>query len=288
MVRIAEAIARRNGALALVTRREPRAGGLADADEHRAHRRGRAACPILRPLIGMDKLEITDAGQAARHLRDLDRARRRLLHALHPAAPVHAASRPDEVSARRVPPRHGAAGCAGRARARRWRRSSSRRRRCPGPTPARGVSPAPACSCLDLDGHNRYGQHMLRRWPTSIPRSPRPPRGDPAPAPQSRADRLGELRLRRRAGGGGLRPHQQVRRGLPGPALLRRVRGRGRRRGSRHRPGQGAVRRRARQRPAALRRPGQHGGVLHAAQARRRGARAQPLATAGTSPRAAP
>ena len=76
----------------------------------------------------------------------------------------------------------------------------------------------------------------------------------------------------------GLRSHQQVRRGLPGTALLRRLRGRGRRRGSRHRPGQGALRRRARQRPAALRRPGQHGRLLHAAQAGRRRARAEPLA----------
>ena len=71
----------------------------------------------------------------------------------------------------------------------------------------------------------------------------------------------------------GLGPHQQVRRGLPGPALLRRLRDRRRRRGAGHRARQGALRRRARQRPAALGLPGQHGGVLHAPQARRHRAR---------------
>ena len=49
--------------------------------------------------------------------------------------------------------------------------------------------------------------------------------------------------------------------GYPGPALLRRLRGRRRRRVAGHRARQGAVRRRARQRPAALGRAGQHGGV---------------------------
>ena len=56
--------------------------------------------------------------------------------------------------------------------------------------------------------------------------------------------------------------HQQVRRGLPGQALLRRLRVRRRGREPGHRPGQGPVRRRARQRPAALRLPGQHGRLL--------------------------
>ena len=45
-----------------------------------------------------------------------------------------------------------------------------------------------------------------------------------APARRARADRLGELRLAGRAGGAGLGAHQQVRRGLPGQALLRRLR----------------------------------------------------------------
>ena len=48
---------------------------------------------------------------------------------------------------------------------------------------------------------------------------------------------------------------QQVLRGLPGQALLRRQRGHRRRRGARHRARQGAVRRRARQRAAALAAP---------------------------------
>ena len=47
-------------------------------------------------------------------------------------------------------------------------------------------------------------------------------------------------------------------------------------RGARHRARQRAVRRRARQRPAALGLAGEHGGVLHAAQAGRYGAGAEP------------
>ena len=45
--------------------------------------------PVLRPLIGTDKLEITEEA-SARDVRDLHRARRRLLHAVHPAPPGHA------------------------------------------------------------------------------------------------------------------------------------------------------------------------------------------------------
>ena len=76
----------------------------------------------------------------------------------------------------------------------------------------------------------------------------------------------------------GLGLHEQVRRGLPGAPLLRRLRVHRRRRAARHRPREGAVRRRARQRAAALGRAGQHGGVLRAAQARRHGARHEPVA----------
>ena len=50
------------------------------------------------------------------------------------------------------------------------------------------------------------------------------------PAVHPRDDRLGELRSGRRHGGPGLGPHQQVRRGLPRPPLLRRLRARRRRR----------------------------------------------------------
>ena len=55
------------------------------------------------------------------------------------------------------------------------------------------------------------------------------------PAGPDRADRVGEHRLARGAGGAGLGAHQQIRRGLSGPALLRRLRVRRRRRAARHR-----------------------------------------------------
>ena len=50
--------------------------------------------------------------------------------------------------------------------------------------------------------------------------------------------------------------------GYPGQPLLRRLRVRRRGRAAGHRARQGAVRRRARQRPAAQRHLGQHGGLL--------------------------
>ena len=56
----------------------------------------------------------------------------------------------------------------------------------------------------------------------------------------------------RRPAGAGVGAHQQVRRGVPGQAVLRRLRAGRHRREPRDRAGQGAVRRRARQRPAAL------------------------------------
>ena len=67
---------------------------------------------------------------------------------------------------------------------------------------------------------------------------------------------------------------EQVRRGLPGEALLRRLRGRRRDGGAGPRPRQVAVRGRARERPAARGSPGEHGGVLRRASAGRPGARA--------------
>ena len=95
------------------------------------------------------------------------------------------------------------------------------------------------------------------------------PRRSRSPADQPRADRLRERRQPRRARGAGLDPHQQVRRGLSRAALLRRLRVRRRRRAAGHRARQGAVRRRARQRAAALGLAGQHGRLLLAARARR-------------------
>ena len=78
-----------------------------------------------------------------------------------------------------------------------------------------------------------------------------------------------ELRAPGRPRVPGQRPHQQVRRGLPRQALLRRLRARRRHRAARDRPREGAVRRRPRQRAAARRRPGQHVRLPRAAAARR-------------------
>ena len=106
-----------------------------------------------------------------------------------------------------------------------------------------------------------------------------------APAVHPRNDRLRELRAGRGHGGAGLGPHQQVRRGLPGPPLLRRLRARRRRRADRDRPGQGAVRRRVRQRPAALRRLRQPGRAVRAGPARRHHPRPGPRARRSPDPR---
>ena len=72
-------------------------------------------------------------------------------------------------------------------------------------------------------------------------------------------------------GGAGQPAHQQVRRGLSGQALLRRLRVRRHGRAAGDRPGEAAVRRRLRQRPAQLRLAGQPGGVLRLAAAGRHG-----------------
>ena len=61
---------------------------------------------------------------------------------------------------------------------------------------------------------------------------------------------------------------EQVRRGLPGQALLRRLRGRRRDRAARDRPREGAVRRRARERAAARGRADEHGGLRGRARSR--------------------
>ena len=73
-------------------------------------------------------------------------------------------------------------------------------------------------------------------------------RREPAPGRAHRAHRLGELRLAGGDGGAGQPAHQQVRRGLPRQALLRRLRVRRHGRAARDRPRQAAVRRRLRQR----------------------------------------
>ena len=96
------------------------------------------------------------------------------------------------------------------------------------------------------------------------------------PAVHPGDDRLRELRPGGRARGAGFGADQQVRRGLPGPPLLRRLRARRRRRAARHRPREGAVRRRARQRAAALGRAGQRRRDVRRAQARRHDPRPRP------------
>ena len=90
------------------------------------------------------------------------------------------------------------------------------------------------------------------------------------------AHRLRELHVARGARGHRVGAHQQVQRGLPGQAVLRRQRGHRPGRGPRPRAGQGAVRRRARQRAAALGRQRQHGRVPRAARTRRHRARHAP------------
>ena len=101
------------------------------------------------------------------------------------------------------------------------------------------------------------------------------PRARPA-ARSDRADRVGELHVAVGHRGGRLRADQQVRRGLPREAVLRRLRGRRRDRDDRDRPGEVALRRRARERAAARRRTGEHGGLPRATRAGRHRARVAP------------
>ena len=75
--------------------------------------------------------------------------------------------------------------------------------------------------------------------------------------------------------------------GYPGKRYYGGNAGHRRRRGARHRAGQGAVRRRARQRPAALRRQRQHVRLPGAARAGRHRARAQPRPRRSPHPRLA-
>ena len=83
-----------------------------------------------------------------------------------------------------------------------------------------------------------------------------------SPGRTCRADRFGKLRQPRGAGSAGFGAHQQIRRGLPGQALLRRLRVRRPGRGTGHRARQGCVQGRLRQRAAAQRLAGQRRGVF--------------------------
>ena len=89
-----------------------------------------------------------------------------------------------------------------------------------------------------------------------------------------------------RHAGPGLGTDQQVRRGLPRPPLLRRLRARRRHRAAGHRPRQGPVRRRVRQRAAALRRAGQRRRAVGAARTRATPSSGWTWPTAATSPTA--
>ena len=101
-------------------------------------------------------------------------------------------------------------------------------------------------------------RHRRRRHRRAGPPAQRPP-----------ADRQRELHQPGRARRAGQHAVQQVRRGLSRTAVLRRLRGRRPRRGDRHRARQGALRRRARQPAAALRRQRQPGRLRRVPAARR-------------------
>ena len=111
------------------------------------------------------------------------------------------------------------------------------------------------------------------------------PEGDRAPGGGARAHRLGELRQPGGDGGRRLGPDQQVRGGLPGQALLRRLRVRGPGGDPGHRAGEEAVRRRGRERSGALRQPGQHGRVHVGHAARRHDAQPGPQLRRAPHPR---
>ena len=147
----------------------------------------------------------------------------------------------------------------------------------------------PSTPCLDVaapaprtvrDSGARRVNPSARPTATRAVRRHRP--GGGAAEHDDPAHRQRELHLAGGAPGHRLRAHQQVRRGLPGQALLRRQPVHRRVGGPRHRAGQGALRRRARQRAAPLRCQREHGRLPGAAGARRHDPRAV------TRPRRAP
>ncbi len=211
MVRIAEALGRRYGAQALVSGES--LGQVASQTLTNLARIDEAAgVPILRPLIGMDKLEITAEAKRLGHLRDLDRARRRLLHALHPAASRHRRRRQTELARAEEPASTWRASSAWGVRASVDERFTFPAR--PAVAPSRLSSVPSDLGGLTLETPYGYGRTMSRLQRRRSRNCQGHPGRDPPPEPQSRADRLRELRLGRRPGGGGLRPHQQVRRGV--------------------------------------------------------------------------
>ena len=107
-----------------------------------------------------------------------------------------------------------------------------------------------------------------------------------AAARADRADRVGELHLAVDPRGRRLGADEQVRGGIPGQAVLRRLRDRRPDRAAGDRPGQGALPGRARERPAPCRCAGEHGGVSRAAAAGRHGAVAPARPRRPSDPRA--
>ena len=116
--------------------------------------------------------------------------------------------------------------------------------------------------------HHDQGNHGLPVPVRSRGRRDHRERVSPRAA-QHRADRLGEHRLPRRYAGDGHLPDQQVRRGLSRQALLRRLLLRRRDRGDRPSARLQALRRRARERPAPLRREREPRSLQGDAPARR-------------------
>ena len=81
MLRVAEGLAARHGALAVVTGES--LGQVASQTlENMAAVGAVATLPLLRPLVGTDKVEIIDEARRDRHLRHLGRGPPGLLHAL--------------------------------------------------------------------------------------------------------------------------------------------------------------------------------------------------------------
>ena len=137
--------------------------------------------------------------------------------------------------------------------------------------PPRRLVPSSVRRPASRRSHDRPAARLLRA-PARRRRS-RGRRGDRsrarAPAADAGDDRVGELRARGDPRVPGQRADEQVRRGLSGQALLRRLRARRRDRAARDRPRQGAVRGRARERAAARGRAGQRVRLPRAAAAGR-------------------
>ena len=125
MLRIAERLARRVARARAGHRRGDRPGGVADAREPDRRSPQATTLEVLRPLVGMDKDEITARGRADRDAADLEHPRPGLLHAVHAAASGDA-----RAAGRRRARRAGAAdrrdGGRPRWRPSPWRTSDSR------------------------------------------------------------------------------------------------------------------------------------------------------------------